>query len=114
MEQLIRHPIVGLSWEGFVLETLLSVLPHPALAFFYRTSSGAEVDLVIDHGGGRLWVIEIKRSLSGHKEKGFHQVCSDLKPEKAFIVYAGDDSYPISKNVQAISVYDMAKLLKNL
>ena len=113
-EQLSGHPVVGFSWEGFVLEMLLSVLPYPISAFFYRTAAGAEIDLVIDHGNGHLWAIEIKRSLSGHVEKGFHQACTDLNPKKAFVVYAGKDSYPVSDNIQAISVYEMAKLLKNL
>lgn len=113
-EQLNGHPVVGFSWEGFVLETLLSVLPYPASAFFYRTAGGAEVDLVIDHGNGHLWAIEIKRSLSGHVDKGFYGACRDMKPKKAFVVYAGEDSYPISHDTQAISVYDMAKLLQNV
>lgn len=113
-EQLAGHPIVGFSWEGFVLEMLLSVLPYPASAFFYRTAAGAEIDLVIDRGNGNLWAIEIKRSLSGHVDKGFHQACLDLNPERAFVVYAGQDSYPVSDKIQAISVYEMAKQIQDL
>ncbi len=113
-EQLSGHPIIGFSWEGFVLEILLSVLPYPASAFFYRTAAGAEIDMVIDRGSGNLWAIEIKRSLSGHVERGFYQACADLDPERAFVVYAGEDSYPVSDNVQAISIYEMAKLIQKL
>ena len=53
LAQLAGHPVVGLSWEGYVLETLLSVLPWRSSAFFYRTAAGAEIDLVLQHNSGR-------------------------------------------------------------
>jgi phosphoglucomutase len=90
-----------MSWEGFVLETLLSVLPWRHRAFFYRTQVGAEIDLVIEHGDGGLWAIEIKRSLSARPERGFHQACQDLKPRRAFLVHAGDGRYPVSETIEA-------------
>lgn len=108
LEQLAGHPVVGMSWEGFVLETLPSVLPWRTSAFFYRTSAGAEVDLVLEHKDGTIWAIEIKRSLSDKVERGFHHAYSDLKPTKAFVVYAGDDRYPLSETIEAISVREMA------
>jgi len=72
LEQLAGHPVVGASWEGFVLESLLSVLPWRSSAFFYRTRVGAEIDLVLEHGDGTIWAIEIKRALSAKVERGFH------------------------------------------
>ena len=72
LEQLAGHPVVGMSWEGFILESLLSVLPWRSSAFFYRTSAGAEIDLVLAHNDGTIWAIEIKRSLSAKVERGFH------------------------------------------
>src|SRR5215470_16289040 len=59
-EALLGHPIVGSSWEGFVLENLLTMMIPEAEASFYRTSAGAEVDLVLTFPGGRTWAIEIK------------------------------------------------------
>lgn len=108
LEELAGHPVVGLSWEGFVLENLLSFLPWRSSACFYRTSAGAEIDLVIEHNDGSLWAIEIKRGLSARVEKGFHIACEDIKPQKAFVVHAGEDRFPISEKLEAISVGELA------
>jgi Predicted ATPase (AAA+ superfamily) len=105
--QLAGHPVTGMSWEGFVLENLLSVLPWRSSAFFYRTATGVEIDLLIERADGSLWAIEVKRSLSAKVERGFYTACEDLKPQRAFVVYAGDDRYPIAEGVEAISVRDM-------
>jgi hypothetical protein len=54
--------------------------------------------LLIEHGDGSLWAIEIKRSLSAKISRGFYQACSDLKSTRAFLVHAGDDRYPLTDN----------------
>ena len=112
LEQLAGHPVVGESWEGHVIETLVCVLPPRATPFFYRTSAGAEIDLVIEHNDGTRWAIEIKRSLSARVGRGFHLACADLKPARAFVVHAGDDRYPMSNALEAISVRGLAAELR--
>ena len=112
LEQLAGHPVVGESWEGHVIETLVSVLPPRATPFFYRTSAGAEIDLLIEHNDGTRWAIEIKRSLSAKVRRGFDIACSDLKPTRAFVVHAGDDCYPMSKALEAVSVRGLAAELR--
>jgi len=112
-EQLAGHPVIGMSWEGFVIETLLSVLPWRAQAFFYRTVAGAEIDLIIEHGDGALWAIEIKRSLSARIERGFHIAREDLHPARSFVVYAGEDRYPMANGVEAIGIRALAEELLN-
>ena len=112
LEQLAGHPVVGESWEGHVIETLVSVLPPRATPFFYRTSAGAEIDLIIEHGDGTHWVIEIKRSLSARVSRGFHLACADLEPARAFVVHAGDDRYPMSESLEAVSVRGLAAELQ--
>ena len=114
LERLAAHPVAGPSWEGFVLETLLSILPWPAAPFFYRTSAGAEIDLVIERGDGARWAIEIKRSLSPRVERGFHLACADLEPSRAFVVYAGDARYPLSESLEAIGIRELAAELRAL
>ena len=109
--ELAGHPVVGRSWEGWVIETLLSVLPLPSSASFYRTSAGAEVDLVIERAGGRTWAIEIKRSLSAKVSRGFHTARRDLNPDRTFVAYAGDERYPVAKDVEAIGVRELATRL---
>lgn len=104
LHQLSGHPVVGQSWEGFVLETLLAATPWRSQASFYRTSAGAEVDLVFENAEGRRWAIEIKRGLSAKPGRGFYQAVEDLRPDRAYVVHAGDDRYPIAEGVEAIGV----------
>ena len=106
--ELAGHPVVGASWEGFVIENLLAVVPERTLASFYRTAAGAEVDLVLELPGQHgIWVIEIKRGLAPRMEKGFHNARKDIKPSKSFMVYAGAGRYPVTEGVEAISLHDM-------
>ena len=112
LEHLAGHPVVGESWEGHVIETLVSVLPPRATPYFYRTSAGAEIDLVIEHDDGTCWAIEVKRSLSARVGRGFHLACADLKPARAFVVHAGDDRYPVSETLEAVSVRGLAAELR--
>ena len=106
--ELAGHPVVGASWEGFVIENLLAVAPERTLASFYRTAAGAEVDLVLELPGQHgVWVIEIKRGLAPRMEKGFHNARKDIKPSKSFMVYAGAGRYPVTEGVEAISLHDM-------
>ena len=114
LTSLSGHPGVGQSWEGFVVETLLSVLPWRSSAFFYRTRGGAEVDLVIEHGTGELWALEIKRSLAAKVTRGFHEACADLRPAKAFVVHAGEDRFPVSAAAEGVGLREVAEMLRAL
>ncbi len=109
---LLGHPVVGTSWEGFVIETLLSFLPWRTAAFFYRTAVGAEIDLILEHADTSLWAIEIKRSLSPKLERGFHQARLDLKPSRSFVVHAGDDRFHLAENIEAISLLALTRELR--
>ena len=113
LEQLAGHPVVGESWEGYVLETLLSVQPALAQPSFYRTSAGAEIDLVLDYADGERWAIEIKRSLSAKVGRGFHLAREDIKPTRAFVVHASDDRYPLAQGVEGIGVRELAQALRD-
>ncbi len=108
-EMLLSHPVVGASWEGFVVETLLSVAPEGTQGFFYRTGGGAEIDLLLHFPGGHLWAVEIKRSLSPHPERGFYSACADLKPQKQFLVYPGIHAYALNTDIQVISLEALAR-----
>lgn len=107
-EAVLGHPVVGASWEGFIIENLLAVAPERTDASFYRTTAGAEVDLVLTLPGGKLWAIEVKRSLAPKVERGFHNACGDLQPARAFIVYPGHERYPLTEGIEAISLPDLA------
>ena len=102
-DRLLGHPVVGNSWEGFVIENLLNAAPFNTTPGFYRTSNGNEVDLLLDIPGQGLWVIEIKRGMESKPKHGFYQACEDLEPAKRFMVYPGHDRYPLGDGVEAIS-----------
>lgn len=110
---LLGHPVVGGSWEGFVIENILSAAPDNALPFYYRTSHGAEIDLILEFSGREKWAIEIKRSTAPTLSKGFYLACEDVVPDKRFVVYAGEDKFPMKENITAISLSGiMEELLK--
>lgn len=115
MTALAGHPVVGASWEGFVIETLIAAAPEQTQASFYRTAAGAEVDLLLELGGGHgMWSIEVKRGLAPRLEKSFHHARQDLEPSRSFIVYSGDDRYPLGENVEVIGVRGLAEELAAL
>lgn len=101
-EVLLSHPIVGASWEGFCIENLLACAPAGVQGYFYRTSGGAEIDLLLAWPSGALWAIEIKRSLTPKVERGFHAASADLAPARKLVVYPGTESFPLGHDVLAI------------
>ena len=114
-DDLLGHPVAGPSWEGFIIENLLSVVSAQTQASFYRTAAGAEMDLVLDLGGqaGR-WAIEIKRGLSAKPTRGFYNAIEDLKPSKSFVVHAGTDRYPLGPGIEAIGLLELMGELADL
>jgi len=99
---LLGHPVAGGSWEGFVIENILSVAPQNALPFYYRTSGGAEIDLILEFSGNEKWAIEIKRSSAPSLSKGFYIACQDIKAGRRYVVYSGKDTFPLADGVTAI------------
>jgi uncharacterized protein len=102
-EELLGHPIVGSSWEGLLMENILNALPSTASPTFYRTSVGAEIDLVIDFGAKGRWAVEIKRSLgSPAPSKGFHIGCADIKAARQIVLYPGSESFRIDAKTEVM------------
>ena len=110
-ESLLSHMVVGASWEGYCIETLLACAPAGVTGYFYRTSGGAEIDLLLVWPGGELWAIEIKRSSAPKVERGFHSACDDLKPSQKWVVYPGQETYPLAADIQAISLHGLCEKL---
>ena len=61
LDELFGHPVVGGSWEGFVIENIVGALPRRASWGYYRTAGGAEIDLVVDMGAGEIWAVAVPR-----------------------------------------------------
>ena len=113
-EALLGHPVVGASWEGFVIETLVACAPEWTNAFYYRTSAGHEIDLLLELPDGTLWAIEIKRGSSPKVDAGFHVACEDLRPAKRFVVFGGADALTMPHGIEAGGVHELATRLKAL
>lgn len=109
-EAILGHPVAGASWEGMVIENLLAAAGaggHQVQASFYRTSHGAEVDLILGWPSGEEWAIEIKRSLAPAVERGMHTALADLSPARALIVYPGDERYRLAPSIEVIGLSEL-------
>ena len=106
--------MVGASWEGFALENLLDAAPFNTASGFYRSSNGAEVDLLLEVPGQGLWAIEIKRAGNARPRRGFHSACDDIQPARRLLVHAGDERYPIGDGVEALGLRLLAEELRRL
>jgi predicted AAA+ superfamily ATPase len=114
-EELFGHPIVGPSWEGMLIENILSSLPATVRSWFYRTSAGAEIDLVLEFGHKNIWAIEIKRSISNPvPSKGFYIGCADLKAARQIVLYPGQESYRTDPRSEVMSLDQFMKELPGL
>jgi len=109
MEAVASHPVVADSWEGFVVENILRVLPRRTQSGFYKTSAGAEIDLVLEMPGGELWAVGIKYGCNAKLGRGFQSACEDLNPDRRFIVYSGGERYMMADGVEAIGLGDFCR-----
>ena len=114
LDAVLGHPVAGQSWEGMVIENLIAAAPDSTAAWFYRTAAGAEVDLVLDFGGGTRWVVEIKRGLAPKLSHGFHYAVADLKPSASWVVYAGRERYPLGAGAEAVPLLELMALLRRM
>ena len=114
LDELLGHPVVGTSWEGFVIENLLSVAPRRVTPWFYRTHAGAEIDLVLEVTPQQRIAIEIKRTLTPKLTKRFTAACADLEPTERYFVYAGEEPYPLAKDVTAMPLLKMMERIQAL
>jgi predicted AAA+ superfamily ATPase len=104
-EELLGHPIVGSSWEGLLVENILNALPRTARPTFYRTSAGAEIDLVIEFSAKERWALEIKRSLgSPTPSKGFYIGCADIRATRQIVLYPGDERFKLDAKTEVMSL----------
>ena len=103
LDAVLGHPVAGSSWEGFVVEQLVNAAPN-AQASFYRTSNGAEVDLVLTFRNQQTWVIEIKRSSAPTVSRGFHQAAVDLGAVRKLLVAPVEQTYPMKEHIEVVDV----------
>ncbi len=110
VNDLLGHPSTGYSWEGFVVEHICNQLPLGATANFYRTTAGAELDVVVDTGSKKLG-FEVKFSAAPKVTKGFWHACEDVAVDHAYVVAPVREGFGMAENVDVISPIDIGKLL---
>lgn len=112
MESLLGYSRMGASWEGFVIENIMALLPQGTRTSFFRSAAGAEIDLVLDlPGRQRPWAVEIKRGRAPHLERGFHHAREDVKPERCLVVCGTDEPFSMGNDVEAIGLAGMLEIL---
>jgi uncharacterized protein len=111
LNDLLGHPVCGLSFEGFCVDNLIQAAGSRRVPYFYRTQVGAEIDLLLEKGGRPEIAIEIKRSMAPSPEKGFAVACDDLQIEQRYVVYPGTERIPLRHGAQAISLLELCQLL---
>jgi len=108
-ETLFNHPIVGRSWEGYVVEQISYHKSTDTEMFFYRTQVGAEIDLVLVQNNVPTKAIEIKFSNAPKVSKGFYIACNDLDIADKFIITPDSNTYPLNESTMVMSLWDFLK-----
>ena len=109
---LLGHPILGSSWEGMVIENIISAATG-FRPYFYRTSTGSEIDLVLEKGN-RIFAIECKTSTAPDLTAGFWNAINDLKPEKTWIAAPADSAYDLKKNITVTPLNNLIHEIKKI
>jgi uncharacterized protein len=88
-----------------LIENILDALPATARPTFYRTSAGAEIDLVIEFSAKERWAIEIKRSLGNPApSRGFYIGCGDVRATRQIVLYPGDERFSLDAKTEVMSL----------
>lgn len=109
IEHLFGHPNVGVSWEGWCIEQIIGVMPGWRAAY-YRTSSGEEIDLILERGRKRL-AFEFKVSMSPKVSRGFQGSLSALHPDRSFVVAPVPEPYPLKSGALVTNIKDILSIL---
>ena len=113
-EEVVSHPKVGASWEGFVIQQIIHLLAvHPEQCFHWSTHSGAELDLMVA-AGNRRYGFEIKRSEAPRLTPSMRSALATLGLERLDVVHAGTDRYRMASKIRALPAADLAATLRPL
>ena len=101
---LMGHPKSGASWEGFAMQEIVRILGVDwDRCYYWATHRGAELDLLVDHGGRRIG-FEFKRTSAPAMTRSMHSALSDLKLDRLFTVFPGDSRFRIHQRAEAIGL----------
>ncbi len=112
-DKLLSNPMLGASWEGFVVEQIAAVIPERSNMYFYRTVTGDEIDLIVDSPKYGKIAFEIKRSLIPSLGKGFYNALEVIKPNNAYVIYSGKEKYRLNQDITAIPLQKVREIFKS-
>ena len=102
---LLTHPKLGASWEGYVLEEAIAAV-KPDEVYFWATHQGAEIDLVLRRNG-RLLGVECKRADAPRLTPSMRIALEDLGLDRIAVVYPGSRRYPIAPSIEAVPLHEV-------
>jgi predicted AAA+ superfamily ATPase len=112
LESLFGHPNMGVSWEGWCIEQISSALPGWR-ASYYRTSSGEEIDLIMERGQKRL-AFEFKASVAPKLSRGLQGSLAVLNPERSFVIAPVPEPYSLKSGTLITNIKDILRILEGV
>jgi predicted AAA+ superfamily ATPase len=109
-EDILGHPGFGSLWEQVVLATIVGNAPDARISH-YRSAKGAEIDFVLERGQQR-WAVECKASSAPKLSRGNHNALADINPQQTFVVTPAEESWPLSKGIEVVSLKDFSQALR--
>lgn len=109
-EDLLGNPVLGHSWEGFVIENICANLSDKWQTSYYRTTEQSEIDLILEKTNER-WAIEIKRGTAPKLHPSFHRACEDIGATKKWVIYGGTERFSLGNDTEAISLREFLGLV---
>ena len=109
---LLGHPKLGASWEGFAIEQILTILDTRS-AYFWATHGGAELDLMVTVRGKR-YGFEFKHSDAPSTTRSMRTAIADLSLEHLWVVYPGTEKYALDSAITALPIRDVPGLAAGL
>ncbi|RLA93139.1 MAG: hypothetical protein DRG83_21425 [Deltaproteobacteria bacterium] len=106
---LYYNPRLGASWEGFVVEQIVT-MAHNADIYFWATHAGTELDAMLMGGTKRIG-IEIRYTDAPKITKSIRMAMKDLNLDYVYIVYPGRKTFPLEKKIDALSIRDLSRIL---
>lgn len=112
--KLLSHPVVGGSWEGWMVENLIAAAPQDTQISYYRTAAGAEIDLVLDFPNRETWAIEIKRSSAPTLSKGFYLGAEDVKATHKIVTSSNEKTFPMGEGIHHVPLPTLMAQLREM
>lgn len=109
--QVLAHPKLGASWEGFALDQAIRLMNAEHDAYFYRTHAGAELDLLVQRRGKR-YGFEFKHADAPRVEKSMRVALDDLALEHLFVVHPAERCYPLHDRISVVPLAELPQTVR--